>query len=71
MWHYVELDNTEGALLPWIIRGGTMAGNGALSNAASNWNNGRSRWTLVRAAESGFAVEATGGVASKWLSNRK
>lgn len=66
-----EMQDTEGAFLPWVIRGGVMGLIGAGGNAANTWNNGGRGWTVVRAAGIGFAVGATGGVASKWLGNRR
>jgi hypothetical protein len=68
---YAEMDETEGAVLPWVIRGAVMGTIGAVGNAANTWNNGGRGWAVVRAGGIGFAVGATGGVASKWLGNRR
>ena len=56
-----EMQETEGAVAAWIIRGVVMGGIGAAGSASNTWNNGGSGWTVVRAAGIGFAVGATGG----------
>jgi hypothetical protein len=58
-----EMQETEGAVVVWIIRGGVMGTIGGLGNAANSWNNGGSGLDILRAAGIGFAVGATGGVA--------
>ncbi len=66
-----EMQETEGAFLPWVIRGGVMGTIGGIGNAANSFNNGQRGWAVVRAGGIGFAVGATGGVASRWLGNRR
>jgi hypothetical protein len=65
------MKETEGAFLPWVIRGGVMGTIGGIGNGLNAWNNGARGWQLARAGAIGFGVGAVGGVASKWLGNRK
>jgi hypothetical protein len=60
-----EMQETEGAVAAWIIRGVVIGGIGAVGNASITWNNGGSGWTVVRAAGIGFADGATGGCGFK------
>ena len=66
-----EMVETEGAFLPWVIRGGVMGSIGGVGNALNSYNNGNRGWSVVRAGGIGFAVGATGGIASRWLGNRR
>jgi hypothetical protein len=65
-----EMRETEGALWPWVIRGGVMGTIGAAGFAWNAYSNGARGWDLAYAAGRGFVVGAVGGVAARWLGTR-
>ncbi len=66
----LEMTETKGAMLPYVMRGlfmGTIAGAG---NVWNSYESGDKGWQLAQAFGIGFVVGSTGGVASKWLGVR-